>query len=578
MGSVILDMKRLMLLFLLLPLSLLPLQAQTDSCQLAPLQVERLPDMLTARAGHGAFYINNELVVIGGHTDGFVPTATAEYLKDGQWHPMETIYPHDDGLALQLSSGKVLLAGGHSEALGIGQTFPAEFYYPGEHRFEGFSCLDRKRSLASAAELDNGRVLIAGNWYADDDMELFDGQTTFTTVKKVSANRGYPYVLRCGKNDVIVFGNALHNHQVVGCDTVDHLQGEPYNVPLLQTWQPMGTDHPMGSNSFIGDEAAGLYSYLLLARNDNGQMAFLRVDSTDFSLLPTASQLPTESPWDKIRFEGPVVVDRQRQRGYVVGGGYTDHRCYVLAVDYARQPAPLTLFYSEPLTELGNASPVMDDDGNLIISGGIDDSNFSPFRSVYKLHLYGSNVTVAAAADGHRFQWGWLWGLGVLGVVALAVWTARHMRNKEFVPDDDDLDNTEEADGELTADDLHHDAATDQLAPAENGPLRERLERLMAQERLYLNPQLKLSDLVRRLSSNRNYVYQALNVEMGMSFAEYVNKLRVDHAKRLMEEQHELSVGDVAMLSGFASNVSFYRNFKYYCGCSPKEYKKNLSV
>ena len=50
------------------------------------LQVERLPDLNVPRAGHQLFYVNGELTVAGGHTDGFVPTPTAEYYKDGKWH------------------------------------------------------------------------------------------------------------------------------------------------------------------------------------------------------------------------------------------------------------------------------------------------------------------------------------------------------------------------------------------------------------------------------------------------------------------------------------------------------------
>jgi len=102
--------------------------------------------------------------------------------------------------------------------------------------------------------------------------------------------------------------------------------------------------------------------------------------------------------------------------------------------------------------------------------------------------------------------------------------------------------------------------------------LRERIERVMRGEQLFLNPNLKLNDLVVRVGSNRNYVYNAINREMSVSFNEYVNRMRVEYAVSLMNDQPNLFLTEVGERSGFASDTSFYRNFKLYMGCSPKDY------
>jgi AraC-like DNA-binding protein len=68
-------------------------------------------------------------------------------------------------------------------------------------------------------------------------------------------------------------------------------------------------------------------------------------------------------------------------------------------------------------------------------------------------------------------------------------------------------------------------------------------------------------------------IYNIINREMGMSFSEYVNRLRVQHAARLLDEGRDLSHAELAERSGFSSITSFYRNFKLYAGCSPKEYQ-----
>ncbi len=111
-------------------------RAQSTECSVIRIEPERLPDLNIPRFSHATFYAaNGELTVAGGHTTSFVPTPTAEYLKDGEWHVMPMAYPHDDGLCVPLRSGKVLLAGGYKENLGVGQTIEAERYDPATHTF-----------------------------------------------------------------------------------------------------------------------------------------------------------------------------------------------------------------------------------------------------------------------------------------------------------------------------------------------------------------------------------------------------------------------------------------------------------
>ncbi len=99
--------------------------------------------------------------------------------------------------------------------------------------------------------------------------------------------------------------------------------------------------------------------------------------------------------------------------------------------------------------------------------------------------------------------------------------------------------------------------------------LLERIRKLVSDEKLFLYPNLKVGDLATRLNSNRNYIYHAINVEMGTSFSDYINGLRVDYASRLLEERPELSINDVMTKSGFTSSSAFYRNFKKFKGITP---------
>ncbi len=110
---------------------------------------------------------------------------------------------------------------------------------------------------------------------------------------------------------------------------------------------------------------------------------------------------------------------------------------------------------------------------------------------------------------------------------------------------------------------------TDIPVERSDSELLERIRKVVSDEKLFLYPNLKVSDLAARLHSNRNYIYHAINVEMGASFSDYINGLRVDYASRLLEERPELSINDVMMKSGFTSSSAFYRNFKKFKGITP---------
>lgn len=99
--------------------------------------------------------------------------------------------------------------------------------------------------------------------------------------------------------------------------------------------------------------------------------------------------------------------------------------------------------------------------------------------------------------------------------------------------------------------------------------LLEKIRKLMSEEKLYLYPNLKVSDLARLLNSNRNYIYNAINVEMGISFSDYINSQRIDYASHLLEANPKLSINDVMFKSGFTSASAFYRNFKKFKGITP---------
>ncbi len=282
---------------------------------------ERLPDLNIPRAGHHTYYAGGELTVMGGHTTGFKPTRTTEYFDGHEWHVIPMTYDHDDALALQLSSGKVLIGGGHGQPLGIEQTFPTEIYDPATHEFGGFGCLDVKRVLANAVELDSSRIVISGNWYHDDAIELFDGKTRYQFVDSASQDRSCPFVLQTSPDNVMIFSNSDIRGNIFDSIIVDQLEGESFSVPLFETWRPLTyLLFNQSSTFFIGDADAGVYSYLFLAADSLGQYGIVRTLGTQFELLHTVYPIPLQGvDGADIKYWGPLIVDRNVSRAYLMG-------------------------------------------------------------------------------------------------------------------------------------------------------------------------------------------------------------------------------------------------------------------
>lgn len=103
--------------------------------------------------------------------------------------------------------------------------------------------------------------------------------------------------------------------------------------------------------------------------------------------------------------------------------------------------------------------------------------------------------------------------------------------------------------------------------------LAQTVQKLFIEDKLYLNPKLKLSDVARLVGTNRTYLSRYFNQDNGQTFYDYVNNLRVKHAEKLLQATSNpiISVGE---LSGFNSLTTFRRVFMGHYGCSPAEYRK----
>lgn len=102
------------------------------------------------------------------------------------------------------------------------------------------------------------------------------------------------------------------------------------------------------------------------------------------------------------------------------------------------------------------------------------------------------------------------------------------------------------------------------------------LENAMLIDELFLNPNLKLNDVVKHTKISQKIISEVLNQHLGKSFNEYVNGFRVEaFKKRLLENKDKnLTITGIALECGFNSQATFQRTFKSMTNMTPKEFQQ----
>lgn len=189
--------------------------------------------------------------------------------------------------------------------------------------------------------------------------------------------------------------------------------------------------------------------------------------------------------------------------------------------------------------------------------------------------LFSSQISLAERfRDRARDRQAWLgralWVVGFLAVAAAALvvlYVLQLRRNRRLY-----LQIEESAESEAAAEKTLSDKPGDLQTPDER--LYLRLCALMADERLYTDPDLDREALAARAGSNYLYVSNAIrSCAEGITVGAFINRYRLREAARLLA-QTDRPIVEVGEMSGFNSRSTFSRVFAEEFKMSPRDYRK----
>ncbi|MCM1177210.1 MAG: AraC family transcriptional regulator [Clostridium sp.] len=107
----------------------------------------------------------------------------------------------------------------------------------------------------------------------------------------------------------------------------------------------------------------------------------------------------------------------------------------------------------------------------------------------------------------------------------------------------------------------------------------DRLVEYFDKEKPFLDSDLNIGDVSKRLMTNKAYLSRTINKYTGRNFCQYVNYYRIRHSVQLFTTEPNLKIADLATKSGFHSLVTFGMAFRLYMNDSPGEWcRRNREI
>ena len=116
----------------------------------------------------------------------------------------------------------------------------------------------------------------------------------------------------------------------------------------------------------------------------------------------------------------------------------------------------------------------------------------------------------------------------------------------------------------------------EELIAPEQRELIDKLKHIFDMKKPYLNPTISIGEVALMLCTNRSYLSKLINTYLGVNFNEFVNKYRVEHAKKIFKKDPSMDMKILYQQSGFRNQSSFNSAFKQFSGMTPGDWCRRV--
>ena len=355
--------------------------------------VPGVPAMNVTRLGHASVSLpDGKVLVIGGHTQGFEITATAEIYdpQAASWMLYNIDNPHDGCSYVKRGDGKYMFFGGFGGGYGIGQSTVTTIFDPTTTQFTAGPQMNVARAYSTAVTLTDNRVMIVGNWYNTGDAEIFDPSTnSFTSIGIPIAQRTYPLVFPTNDGGaVILAGNG--NYGTPAFTDIVHYDPISMQFTTLASELIAGetgwTTSWTGSSALISDMKLSNGNYIFMMMRDLGssqyEYAFAEFNpaTKEVTKINSTPELPMYNGTSPNEWSYGLNIMKHPTTDlvYFVGTGSSSTPARTRL--YSFSPSTGTLEIPQGDVPLGmylsSSSKSWVDDDILCTGGSIDGSNF----------------------------------------------------------------------------------------------------------------------------------------------------------------------------------------------------------
>ena len=98
------------------------------------------------------------------------------------------------------------------------------------------------------------------------------------------------------------------------------------------------------------------------------------------------------------------------------------------------------------------------------------------------------------------------------------------------------------------------------------------------EQKKFCRPDITIKDAAQEIGTNHSYLSAYINGQLDMTFQVWLNTLRIEEAKKLLLEDHKMSIEEIGAQVGIPQGYNFSRWFKTITEMTPYQYRRSNTI